>query len=50
MNEMQNRFENIMQFRYKELLAPSSYELCAINKFYNTLKKNIPKLKGFDNT
>ena len=47
MNELQNRFENILQFKYRELLAPGSYGLCELNKFYKTLKKNIAMIKKF---
>ena len=47
---MKNRFETILQFKNKELLAPDSYELCALNEFYNTLKKNLALLKRFHNT
>ena len=41
MNEMENRFETILQFKNKELLAPGSYELYALNEFDNILKRTL---------
>ena len=41
MNETENCFETILQFKIKELLAPDSYELSVLNQFNNISKRTL---------
>ena len=41
MNEMENCFETILQFKNKELLAPESHELSVLNEFNNISKRTL---------